>query len=452
MNTFRKFLANEIGLSLTDTLKGIKVKEYYDLYVESINWSKDKINAYQVKKIKEVLKYSYKKSPFYKKRIDDSGLDIDNFKYTDQLINIPPLTRSDLQNNLDDIISKDYNLKECSKGSSSGSTGHPVIYYHDKTGTAANKASVLFSKFLGGYIPGDKWLNVWGNPTAVNIEWKKPGSRLKKYFLNEFRFPAYTLNEKNQLNKLYDLFKQKNPSFVYGYTNAVFLFAKYLEERNERLTYINGVFTTAENLHDYQREKIRDFIGPVYDHYGCSEINGIAAQTKFDNYYAILDTHVYLEFGDKVDNKSDSRKIIVTDLYNKVLPFIRYENGDLAVPYDGNNSSPDLNFSRFISVDGRVSDIITLPGGGNLVVPSFFGSRMLKNIDGVKQYQVQKKKDKILINLVTDDNFKPEYKKIILSTLDEYIPSEIMYELVFNEKIIYSGNGKFKLFVDNSSD
>ncbi len=144
---------------------------------------------------------------------------------------------------------------------------------------------------------------------------------------------------------------------------------------------------------------------------------------------------------------------MVTDLDNLVLPFIRYENGDLAVP-SADNITPAsvLNFSKFISLDGRISDLITLPNGGNLVVPSFFGTKLLKNIHGVKQYQVQKINNKILVNLVIDDNYTADYEKIIKSGLSEYIPTEISYELVYNREIIRSKNGKFKLFIDSSSD
>ena len=87
----------------------------------------------------------------------------------------------------------------------------------------------------------------------------------------------------------------------------------------------------------------------------------------------------------------NAKKIMITDLQNRVLPFIRYENGDIAVPYSNEDySNFELKFSKFKTIDGRVSDIIKLPGGGSLVVPSFFGSRMLKNIDGIKQYQIIK--------------------------------------------------------------
>ena len=111
----------------------------------------------------------------------------------------------------------------------------------------------------------------------------------------------------------------------------------------------------------------------------------------------------------------------------------------------------ELKFSKLKSIDGRISDIIKLPGGGSLVVPSFFGSRMLKNIDGIKQYQIIKYPEKISVNLVIDGELSNDSKKIINDTLQEYIPKEVKIELVFNKEIEYSSNGKFKLFIDKSN-
>ena len=449
----RKFLANNIAINLSDKLNNLQEKYFFKLFVDSISWSGDELTAFQVEKVKKLLQYSYRHTVFFKKRFDEAGFNYENFKYLDELKNIPPLTRSDIQNKLNEIISNEFDISQCSKGSSSGSTGHPVIYYHDKIGTSANKASVTFGKILGGYQLGEPWINVWGNPTAVNVDWKKMGSRLKKYFTNESRFPAYKLSDTYQYDNLIDMIITKKPIFIYGYTNAIFLLAKHIEEKSIKLDFIKGVFTTAENLQPFQREKIEKILGKVYDQYGCSEINGIATQTRYDEYYSNIDPHVIVEYGDIVDKENNIRKLIITDLQNRVLPFVRYENGDLAVPTDNNNfDNFKLKFSKFKKIDGRISDIIKLPNGGNLVVPSFFGSRMLKNIDGVKQYQITKYKDRISVNLVLEKELTSESKAIINKTLNEYIPSDVKTELVFNNDITYSSNGKFKLFIDKSDN
>src|SRR3970282_1684302 len=100
MLLIRKTFAELLGIRLADKIKGYNVNDYYKLFISSISWSRDQIEGYQLERLK--------------------------------------------------VISKGLNLQDCSKGSSSGSTGHPVIYYHDKNGSSANKASEIFSKYLGG--------------------------------------------------------------------------------------------------------------------------------------------------------------------------------------------------------------------------------------------------------------------------------------------------------------
>jgi hypothetical protein len=92
-----------------------------------------------------------------------------------------------------------------------------------------------------------------------------------------------------------------------------------------------------------------------------------------------------------------------------------------------------------------------LPGGGNLVVPSFFGSRLLKQINGVKQYQVTKvKENKIILNLVINSDFSEDDKFKIEENMKEYLPKELQYDIVFNSNIQISKTGKFKILVDQT--
>jgi phenylacetate-coenzyme A ligase PaaK-like adenylate-forming protein len=443
---FRKLFTQKLGLPILDFSKKAKTRDYLNIYLNSLKWSQDKLEDFQVKKILALLKHSYNSVPFYRKRFDDAGFNYENFKYLDHLNKIPPLSRLDIQNNLKDLLAKNYNLSECKKGSSSGSTGTPVIYYHDMDDFSSAKAGIIFCKMLGGYNLGDKWINIWGNPTAVNVEWKTISSRMSKYVFNEIRYPAYRLSSEGEFSKLMEVTLKSKPEFVYGYTNAIYLFAEYLKNNGIKIDFVKGVFTTAENLQGYQRDSIENQIGRVFDQYGSSEINAVACETISGNYYDVIAPRVFVEFGEIADRLTDARKLIITSFENKVMPFIRYENGDLAVP---ETSKQKTNFPKIKSIEGRTSDIIFLPSGGSLVVPSFFGSRMLKDVSGIVQYQVIKKSDELIqINLITNEEFKVESKSIILNTLNEYIPAELKYELIFNDPIVHSKNNKFKLFVD----
>lgn len=450
MNQLNRFISYSIGLRLSDLLKNYQVKKFYDLFSESISWSGDEVEAYQLSQLKLLLKHAYNHVPFYKKRFDDTGFNYEKIQYLDELKNIPPLTRKDIQDNFKDLVSNNFDLNKCYKGSSSGSTGEPVVYYQDNTGSSANTASIHFGWSLSGWKFGEKQLTLWGNPTQTNIDWARTSSKIKSKFFNEVKFPAYRLNEKENMDKLYQTIISKKCEFIYGYTNAIYLFTEYLHQNNLKVPSVKRIITTGENLQDFQREMIDNTICKVYDDYGCSEISGISINTKYDNYYTILDPHVYVEYNDQ--KNLEQKKLLITDLHNMVFPFIRYENGDLGIPLtkkDYNQDEP--KFSKMLSIEGRISDIISLPGGGNLVVPSFFGSRLLKQINGVKQYQVTKVKDnKIVLNLIINSDFSESDKFKIEENMKEYLPKELQYDIVFNDEIQISKTGKFKILIDKT--
>jgi len=88
-----------------------------------------------------------------------------------------------------------------------------------------------------------------------------------------------------------------------------------------------------------------------------------------------------------------------------------------------------------------------------LSVPSFFGSMLLKKVNGLKQYQVEKIDANMLrINLETSERFLPADMEIIEEALSEYLKGRIGYEIRIVDKIAVSGSGKFRLVVDRTKD
>ena len=261
------------------------------------------------------------------------------------------------------------------------------------------------------------------------------------------------MNDGSRFLELYELIKKEKYDYLDGYTNAIYHFADYLKSRNLSFSHrIKYVLTTAENLHGFQRRTIEEVIAPVYDTYGCSEINSIAFECRICKKYHIIDPHVYVEFGKQLDQYGNS-ELLITDLDNFAFPMIRYKNGDLGIRGDGNGPGCEIRFSGMESISGRETDMITLSDGGVLSVPSFFGSMLLKKVNGLRQYQVEKVSDDlIIINLVKTDAFTPEDMNIIESALKEYIKDRIRYEIRFVDTIELPQTGKFKLVTDRTKE
>lgn len=263
------------------------------------------------------------------------------------------------------------------------------------------------------------------------------------------KFPAYQLTDGEKFNELVQLLIKNNFTFIEGYTNAIFFLAKYIKDNKIEVNKLNYILTTAENLHDYQRILIEEVLGPVYDGYGCGEINGIAYECKECKEYHIIEPHVFVEFENDTFGTDGSRALLITDLDNFGMPLIRYQNGDHAIP--GNTDTCEIKFKKISKISGRISDMIDLPGGGKLIVPSFFGSMLLRQIKGLTHYQVEKiTPHKITIKLEIKGTFSERDQQKIEHSLKEYLKDKIEWEIKLVDHIPVSKSGKYKLVVDKT--
>jgi len=445
------FTENTI-LPLSDIIKKQDVNKWYRFFRQTLEWSKDKIEEIQLKKVQNLLSYAYKNVPYYTRLFNDNNINPEKITSISDLQLIPPLTRAGLQENCYKILSSNISVNKLNKGSSSGSTGIPVFYFKDARAISAGKSAGMLGWNLSGWKMGMKGLHIWGNPTTVNNEWRRPGSKINALLFNHHKFPAYKLNDENEFDSLTKLILRKQYEFIDGYTNAIYLLSKHLQE-NEIHFYrkLKLVLTTAENLQEFQRDSINDSIGPGVDGYGCGEINGIAYECKECGFYHTIDPHVIVEYGDIVD-ENGSQELLITDLDNFVFPLIRYKNGDAGIPLSENPNDCRIKFKRLQKISGRQSDIIILPKGGTLSVPSFFGSMLLKKVKGIKQYQIiWEEKDLLTILLVRLRNFSEEDNIIINNSLSEYLDGKIRYRIKYVEKINTSQTGKHKLLIDKTT-
>ncbi len=447
----KKFVAKNIGLPLFDLVKGRNVRFHYKTNKKICNADKETIKDFQIKKLNKLLSHANENVPYYKKLFKHTDIKPDQISSIDKLKYIPVLTRNDLQEHWREMVASNFNIENLSKGSSSGSTGVPVVYYKDKNGSSAGNAAGYFGWELSGWEMGMKGLHIWGNPTTANNEWKKPMSRIKACLFNHHKFPSYSLTDEKRFDDLIRLILEKKYEFIDGYTNAIYLLAEYCKSKNIRLiTKLKYVLTTAENLQDFQRETIEEWIGPVFDNYGCSEINGIANECQYCREYHIIEPHVIVEYGKLLDDDG-SRELIITDLDNFGFPLIRYKNGDAGIPGDHLNHNCKIKLKTIKKISGRQSDIVKLPGGGTLTVPSFFGSMLLKQVNGIKQYQIIRESINLLIiQFVKSKEFKDKDESIISNALEEYLDGKIEYQIKFVDYIPLSENGKHKLLIDKT--
>lgn len=186
----------------------------------------------------------------------------------------------------------------------------------------------------------------------------------------------------------------------------------------------------------------------VFDQYGCGEVESIAYECEAHHGYHIIDEHVLLEFlreDGSPAKPGEPGSVVVTDLDNYMMPFIRYKNGDRGIP-SIDACSCGRGLSKMGKVQGRDSDIIFTPDGRVLTLPSFYGTSVLKHMKGLAQYQVvQESLNELTIRIVTDESLTQKDLDHLYMITADYVGDQMKISIEKIPRIEPDENGKVKL-------
>lgn len=362
---------------------------------------------------------------------------------------IPVITKKDFQIVIDEIITKGLNKSELHVHNTSGSTGTPFYFAKDKFCHAMNWSEIDYHLLKHGInIGASKQARFYGIPLS-GIKYYK--ERLKDVLANRVRFPVFDLSDV-KLTLVLNEFKKKKFEYINGYTSSLVIFAKFLIERKivlkEICPSIKVVFPTSEVVDDIDRKTMeRGFGVSVRNEYGAAELDILAFEDD-DGDFVLNEETLYIEILD--DNNQPVKagvegKVIVTSLYNKAMPFIRYELGDRAIL-----SNKIKNGNRVLEkVVGRTNDIIKLPSGKISPGLTFYyiSKKLLESGGRIKEFIIiQKTINTFLFKYVANEELSDSEKLEIQKAMDLYLEPDLICEFSKCEFIERTKAGKLKHF------
>jgi phenylacetate-CoA ligase len=305
---------------------------------------------------------------------------------------LPILTKKDVVAHLNEMLVRGHDPATTALGYTGGSTGKPLAFWYDETKHELMRAGMMRSYMLSGWRPGQKILNFWGARQDTVSGGVFGGAAWNDFIAAEKTLPAHEIDAA-KLRGWAEFIQRYRPTLLQGYASILAALARYvLDEKLAMPASLIGVYSTAEVLNAAQRETIERAFGcKVFNQYGSREIPNIACECRHGN------MHV---FSDMVWLESVSGQLLVTSLTNRLMPMIRYENGDCGELLEGECAcgSP---FPLMAMGMCRSNDFIVAPGGRRLH-PSFF-NRLLYGQTQVTQYQfVQDDPQRVVLRLVAD--------------------------------------------------
>ena len=329
----KKSIARYFGFPLQDIVRGTNIVEKLNFLRKSQYWDEDRIYEYQLTKLKDLFNYSRKNVPYYEELFRKSKLTHNDFKTLKDIDKIPILTKDILREKQTQLLSREFKKFNVRFSPTGGTTGSPVLVGFDTNNRSFTWGSYYRWYDWMGIDYFDNIATLWGSKKVLHSSFKDSlFLKVQNFLQNEFVFNSFELDNKN-MHLIAKKIQKSKTVLLKGYLSAVIQFTRFVQKNNYKFNSIRAISTTTETLLPHNRNYIEKvFDVPVYNQYGCGEVSAIAYECNFHNGLHINQEHVICEILDSNYNKILNKpgKIVVSGLNNYVMPFFRYENGDMA--------------------------------------------------------------------------------------------------------------------------
>lgn len=422
-------------------LNGFPIKKAKVELDKIVHFSEKEYASFLENKKKEIVDFHLKNNFFYAKLAGNTTAE----NWSD----LPILNKQNLQKPLEERLSKGYSKKNIYLNKTSGSSGTPFVFAKDKYSHALTWASnIMRFGWFGIDFNHSYQARFYGIPMDF-IGYQK--ERFKDLLTHRFRFPVFDLSDAI-LEKFLKKFRTKKFDYINGYTSSIVLFAKYLEKKNiilkEICPTLKACFVTSEMLFETDKKLLEKQFGiPIISEYGASELDLIAFENPQGEWQVNAET-LFVEILDE-NNKilpyGEEGKIVITSLFNKANPFIRYEIGDIGILDE--KSTPQKPILK--KLIGRTNDVAILPSGKKSPGLTFYyvTKSIIEDDGNVKEFIIKQTKiDTFEIEYVADTALVSEQIQKIKSAIDLYLEPNLNFTFTRKTVLERSNRGKLKQF------
>lgn len=406
---------------------------------KNLNMSQESLDDLRLMLFKKLLGEAFEYVPFYK----NLNFRVENFQGLSDLNKLPIVTKKDIRRDCSQFLSTKVEKNRLHRSFSSGSTGEPTAAYYERHYWIRKK---YFSKLRARMTCGMRF----GERVAI-FEPESPEKINRK---NQLFFYSHGLFRIRYFS-MFECFDKTatelivfNPHSIYAMPGFLFQFSKYLG--NAQFTCLKRIFTASEYLDANMRIFLTEkFQTEIFDHYGCNEVKEVAWECEKHEGYHINEDELIIEVlnGSEPVGFGEVGDIVITDLRNQIMPFIRYRIHDKGMLLS-QKCSCGRSFSLMQPVAGRASEYVQLPDGDKLSPYQF--TTAIEKIEGILQYQfIQINEKELQIKLVMDSPNRKIEMKEIKSRIKSVTRQTMAVQTDLCEEIALEANGKFKVVKNN---
>jgi putative adenylate-forming enzyme len=430
-----------------------------DSYLQHDRWTRQQLEEYQARALQACREYAYTHSPFYQRF--HRGL-------TDRpLQELPVLTKAMLMEHFDGLVTdrtirledirhyiadpggQERFLNRYRVMTTSGSTGQPGVFLASQAERA--NLTVGFSRFpaWADVPPATKFAMV-ASTASGHMTSQIPA------MVNGQLLPRLQLSASDPIEKLVRQLNEWQPGLVAGYPSILGVLAN--EQQQGRLQIApRFIASGSEVLTDEMRQRIEHaWHTRLFNIYATTESGVLASECTSHSgvhlYEDLLIVEVVDERNRPVPPGVYGDKVLLTVLFSRTQPLIRYEVSDRVSRSRTELCPCGRPFALLESIEGRAPEVLHFPareGGEVAVVPHVFHRVM--DVTPVSEWQVVQEQDglQVLLSGATDSL----NEATLLDTLQQALAAQgVIVPPIHIQRVVSiprSANGKTPLIVSN---
>lgn len=414
--------------------KGARYRSRFSQTTAVLDAPRETIMAFQKERLEKLLQHAYRTTPYYRELFQRELLKAE----TPELSHIPPLEKQNIREQLEALCSTAFTADRRIKNATGGSTGTPLVFYQDRAYWNQRNLSVYYFDRWAGWDFGGPQLIIWGSPADVEADghWKH---RLGTFWRNQYWLNGFRLTDAAML-AMFEQMNQSFPQTILAYPSSLYQFATFLSDNGLiPQWHLKGIIASAEMLHPHYRTLAEDvFRTKVYNRYGGREVGLIAMECAEGRMH--INCHdLYLEI-DSPDPYTEPGEILITQLNNYAMPFIRYRIGDVGMLSD--EMCPcGSELPILAELLGRTTATFRTKTG-TLIHGGYF-TQQFYNLVGISQFQlIQETFERCVLKLVINGAWRDEVRQHLVQKIQEGLGADVDVTVEFVEDIPLPASGK----------
>ena len=317
----------------------------------------EKLTYLRERRLRAMVAHAYANVPYYRRLLDDTGVRPEEIRTEEDLTRLPITEKKDLrQLPVGDVVARGTEIARCLRPRSSGTSGVPLAVYRDVAGACIFYALTARALKMAGARIADTLMVIGPGYYPQGLLLQRLGvGRVTN--LSPLQHPATLL----------DAIDAARPEILHAYASVLKSLLGYLRTAKRVPHRPRVIISSADYLDEGTRIECREVLGvaPV-QMYGAVETGRVGCECSLRDGLHLFTDFVVPELL-PLDGEGTPRvhRVVLTDLTNRVMPFIRYDQGDLAEVVEGPCECGSV-FPRIRLLYARSSDVVRLLDGDTM--------------------------------------------------------------------------------------